>query len=152
MGDRGGIWVVAQFVLMAGILLAVIVPPEWPSSARPWLTVLGAVLALKGAALAVWAGRTMGRALTPFPEPARGATLVETGPFAHVRHPVYVGALLLFVGWSLFAGPVALALTGLLALLWAGKAIAEERRLRARFPEYDGYARRVRWRLVPGVF
>jgi protein-S-isoprenylcysteine O-methyltransferase Ste14 len=39
-----------------------------------------------------------------------------------------------------------------LALVWVGKLRVEERRLRARFPEYEPYAARVRYRLLPGVF
>ena len=94
----------------------------------------------------------MGRSLTPFPEPADSAELVEHGPFAHVRHPVYAGFLAVCLGWSLFAGPFALVLTGSLALLWVGKLRTEERRLAVRFPGYAAYTARVRWRLVPGVF
>lgn len=150
--DRGGGWVAAQFALMLLIVVAVVVPPDWPEGVRGWLRLVGIVLAAAGLGFAFWAGRTMGRALTPFPEPAADATLVESGPFAYVRHPVYAGALLLFTGWALVAGPIALGLTALLGLLWVGKTRAEESRLAARFPGYGAYQARVRWRLIPGVW
>jgi protein-S-isoprenylcysteine O-methyltransferase Ste14 len=152
-GDgRGGGWVVTQFVLIGLIMLAVVVPLDWPSEARGTLGAIGAVLAVAGGAFAVWAARTLGRGLTPFPKPAAGGALVETGPFRHVRHPIYTGGLLFFLGWSLYAGPVALALTAVLGVLWALKARVEERHLAARYPGYAGYAARVRRRLVPGLF
>jgi protein-S-isoprenylcysteine O-methyltransferase Ste14 len=152
MSGRGGGWVAAQFALIALVVIAVVIPPDWPSGARGVLSVVGAVLALAGAAVAVAASRALGRGLTPFPRPAEGAALVERGPYRVVRHPVYAGGLLFFVGWSLYAGPVALALTVLLALLWAGKTAVEERYLRDVYPAYGDYASRVRSRLVPGVY
>lgn len=148
---RGGAWVVAQFTLIALVIASVGVPPEWPSNVSRVLSVVGAVLAVAGGAVAVWAARSLGTALTPFPEPGADGSLVETGPFAHVRHPVYAGGLLFFLGWSLFAGVVALVLSAVLGVLWYAKALTEERRLRARYPGYAAYAGRVRRRLVPGV-
>jgi protein-S-isoprenylcysteine O-methyltransferase Ste14 len=150
--DRGGRWVVGQFALIAVIVAAIVVPPDWPDDTRRPLAMLGAAVAVAGGALAVWAGRVLGRSLTPFPQPAAAGSLVENGPFRRVRHPIYTGGLLFFVGWSLFAGPVALVLTGALGVLWALKARVEERLLAARYPGYADYARRVRFRLVPGLY
>jgi protein-S-isoprenylcysteine O-methyltransferase Ste14 len=149
---RGGGWVVAQFVLMGLCFASAFVPPDWPSSIQRVLTVVGAALAVAGGAFAVWAGRVLGRGMTAYPKPVEGAPLVDSGPYALVRHPIYSGALLFFVGWSLFAGPVALALTVLLGGLWAAKAAVEEAHLRRAHPEYDAYAARVRGRLIPAVF
>ena len=134
------------------ILAAVVVPPDWPRmraglwprSAPRWCS--------RAEALAVWAGRALGRSLTPFPKPATAGSLVDNGPFRRVRHPIYSGGLLLFAGWSLFAGPVALVLTGTLGVLWALKARVEERHLAIRYPGYAAYARRVRFRLAPGLY
>jgi protein-S-isoprenylcysteine O-methyltransferase Ste14 len=149
---RGGGWVVAQFAVIAVIVVALVAGPRWPGGARPALVAAGGALVLLGAGLAVWAARALGRSLTPFPRPVTAAELVETGPFSFVRHPIYSGGLLFFCGWSLVAGPVALVPTCLLAALWAAKSMVEERHLSARFPGYAGYMRRVRFRLVPGVF
>jgi protein-S-isoprenylcysteine O-methyltransferase Ste14 len=148
--DRGTGWVVAQFALMAAALLARLVPPRWPSSLQPALGLAGLVLGVAGLALAVWAARTLGRALTPFPKPVP-AGLVTHGPFAVVRHPIYTGGLALFAGYALWAGPVSLALAACLGLLWIGKTSVEERHLERVYPGYEAYRRRVRWRLVPFV-
>ena len=56
------------------------------------------------------------------------------------------------LGWSLVAGPVALALTLALAVLWAGKARVEETHLHRAYPGYAAYAARVRRRLAPGLY
>jgi protein-S-isoprenylcysteine O-methyltransferase Ste14 len=152
VSGRGGGWVVAQFALIALCLVAVVIPPEWPSAARVPLAAVGAVLALAGATVAVMASRTLGRGLTAYPRPVAGAPLVESGPYRIVRHPIYSGALLFFTGWSLFAGPVALAITAALGILWVGKTAVEERYLRDAHREYAAYASRVRRRLVPGVY
>lgn len=152
MASRGGSWVVAQFALIFLVFLAFFVPLDWPEGLTTPLAAAGVVLGVVGAAIVAWAARTMGRALTPFPEPARHARLIDGGPFRVVRHPIYSGGLAFLVGWALFAGPVALALTCVLAQLWVGKLRVEERRLHDRFPEYEAYVARVRYRLFPGIF
>lgn len=151
MVARGTGWVIAQFVLMGLLVAAGFVPPHWPHAAQPVLDTAGAVAAVAGAVLAAWAGRALGHSLSPFPRPV-GAGLVETGPFAVVRHPIYTGGLLFFGGYALFTSVPALVLTGALALLWAGKLTVEERLLAAAYPGYGAYRARVRFRLVPFVY
>jgi protein-S-isoprenylcysteine O-methyltransferase Ste14 len=152
VSGRGDRWVVAQSVVMAAVVVALFLPPGWPDAARTQLVVAGVALAFAGLALAVSAGLTLGRWLTPFPRPARGAKLVVTGPYRFVRHPLYAGGLLFFCGLSLVGSVSALVGTAVLALLWALKSRVEERHLLERFPSYAAYAARVRWRLVPGVY
>ena len=106
---------------------------------------------MAGGAFAVWAGRTLGRSLTPFPRPVE-AGLVTEGPFAIVRHPIYTGGLGIFVGYSLFTGLAALALTVVLGALWAAKLRVEERLLAAVYDGYGDYCRRVRWRMIPFLY
>ena len=142
---------VAQFVLLAAVIAAGFVPPDWPQGVQRALTLAGAVLAIAGLGFAIWAGRTLGRSLTPFPRPVE-AGLVTRGPFAVVRHPIHTGGLGLCVGYSLFAGPTAFALTLALGFLWAGKLRVEERLLAAVYDEYPAYQARVRWRLVPLLY
>lgn len=152
MRGRGEGWVVAQSVLMGFVVAAGFVPSRWPEGARTATAVVGASLALAGLVFAVRAARTLGRSLTPFPRPVP-AGLVEAGPYRLVRHPIYLGGLLFFGGYALFTASVAaLVLTGALGLLWAGKARVEERLLAEVYPEYAGYTRRVRARIIPFVY
>ncbi len=145
--DRGGRWVVAQFVLMAVILGLSVLPPDWPG----WIRLAGVPIALAGLVGIVWSGRTLGRSLTPYPRPLDDAVLVERGPYSLVRHPIYGAGTLLFVGGALVASvPATIAALGL-PLLWYFKAGVEERHLSERFPAYAEYRRRVRRRLIPYV-
>ena len=105
-----------------------------------------------GALVLVLAGRALGSGFTPFPKPAEGGELVEDGPYAFVRHPVYSGGLLVAVGISLALSPWAFVATFILAVVWALKANVEERFLRERYPAYADYCSRTRRRLVPFVY
>ena len=107
------------------------------------LTRLGWSVAALGVALAVWAGITMGHSLSPFPRPPRDAELVERGAFRFLRHPIYVGATLFFLGLSLVFSVYGVALTAVLAAFWVAKARLEERYLSERFPQYAEYRRRT---------
>ncbi len=151
MTGRGSGWVIAQFALMAVVVVAGFLPPGWPDEARYVRIVAGTGLIVVGAAFGVWASRELGRALTPFPKP-RPVGLVTSGPFALVRHPIYLGFLGVFVGYGLLTGVLALALTVVLAVLWVGKTRVEERLLADVYPDYAVYCDRVRWRIVPYVY
>lgn len=152
LGRRGQGWVWLQFPLMAAVLAAGFLLPGWPDGADRALGVAGTALALAGAAAGLWAARALGRSLTPYPRPGERAELVERGPYRLVRHPIYAAGLFFFAGYSLWAGPAALGLTAVLALVWALKAAVEERFLRERYEGYAAYAERVPHRLVPGVY
>lgn len=151
MSGRGAGWVVAQFALMAAVIAAGFVPPEWSGEARQVRLALAIGLIGTGATFSIWAGRELGRALTPFPKP-NPTGLVTTGAFAVVRHPIYLGLLGVFVGYSLLAGALALVVTAGLAGLWLGKARVEERLLADVYGDYHAYCARVRWRIVPYVY
>lgn len=83
----------------------------------------------------------------------RGHKVISTGPYAIVRHPMYAGALLYFLGLALLLGSwiavaIALALIAVIAL----RAVWEEDMLAVELPGYADYAQRVKYRLVPHVW
>ena len=83
----------------------------------------------------------------------RGHRVVSTGPYAWVRHPMYSGAVLFFVGAPLLLGSWwGVAMTPLFIVLFAIRAGIEERALLAGLPGYADYTARVRYRLVPGLW
>ncbi|HUF02159.1 MAG TPA: methyltransferase [Gaiellaceae bacterium] len=152
LGRRGEGWVVLQFVLI-GVLVAVCISgPRWPDEAGRSLLVVGALVAVAGAVVVAAAVRALGRSLTPFPKPPRGGRLVVDGPYRVVRHPIYSGGILVSAGLSFALSPLALAVTALLAVVWALKSSVEERYLGAAYREYELYCARTRFRLVPFVF
>jgi protein-S-isoprenylcysteine O-methyltransferase Ste14 len=83
----------------------------------------------------------------------RGHHVIDTGPYAVVRHPGYAGAWLLFAGSALSLGSLwALIPAGLAGALLIVRIVGEERMLREELPGYKEYAQRVRFRLIPGVW
>lgn len=152
LGARGGGWVVLQFALLATILGTGLLASGWPDAARWWLKGVGALTLFGGIFVIVKAARALGSGLTPFPKPAAAGELVEDGPFAVVRHPIYSGGLLFAAGISLALSPWALVPTAVLAVVWGFKASVEERFLRARYSAYADYCERTRYRLVPYVY
>ena len=83
----------------------------------------------------------------------RGHRVVSTGPYAWVRHPMYSGTVLFFVGAPLLLGSWwGVAMSPLFIVLFAIRARIEERALLAGLPGYADYMARVRYRLVPGLW
>ena len=152
LGARGGGWVALQLALIAAIVAALLIGPPWPEPARTAFQLVGAALAIGGVVLAVVSSRLLGAAFTMFPRPAARGALVERGPYRFVRHPVYAGGLLVFVGCALARSPVALVPTLVLAVVWGLKARLEERYLGFVYPGYRAYAERTRYRIVPFVY
>jgi protein-S-isoprenylcysteine O-methyltransferase Ste14 len=84
----------------------------------------------------------------------RGQHVIASGPYAYIRHPGYLGGILV----ALCSGPALgswlaaaiFILSGLPFLIY--RAVTEDRVLRAGLPGYEAYAGRVRWRLVPGMW
>jgi protein-S-isoprenylcysteine O-methyltransferase Ste14 len=115
-----------------------------------WVRALGWLTAGAGLALAVWGVRSLGPSLTPGTEPLPDVPLVTAGAYAHRRHPIYAGVVLLLAGYTLAWSNWTLALVvGLVALQYFGaKAGVEERWLLQRYPGYQRYVLQVRRRVL----
>ena len=82
-----------------------------------------------------------------------GQPLTTTGPYALVRHPMYSGALLLFIATPLVLGSYwGLLISSLLLILLAARALDEERLLRQDLVGYSAYCSQVNYRLIPLVW
>jgi protein-S-isoprenylcysteine O-methyltransferase Ste14 len=83
----------------------------------------------------------------------RGHVVCDTGPYRFVRHPGYAGSILPLLGivlalgsvWTLIPAAVALVITAI-------RTVLEDKTLQEELPGYRDYARRVRFRLIPGVY
>jgi protein-S-isoprenylcysteine O-methyltransferase Ste14 len=83
----------------------------------------------------------------------RAQRVVSTGPYAHVRHPMYSGMILFFAGVPLLLGSWwGLAMAPVIVVLFAVRIGIEERTLREGLPGYSNYMTRVRYRLLPGIW
>jgi protein-S-isoprenylcysteine O-methyltransferase Ste14 len=148
--QRGGLWVMGQFLLLATVLAGALL---WHGHWRSLLlTVCGAVLLLVAAACGLAGTVSLGQNLTPFPKPSAGARLVQTGIYGLMRHPLYAAVFCASLGWALLwqSWPALLAALALAPLLDA-KARREERWLRQQFPDYAAYQLRVR-RFIPWLY
>jgi protein-S-isoprenylcysteine O-methyltransferase Ste14 len=125
-----------------------------PASGFSATALAGLVMAGAGGALANWAvyANRFFSALVRI-QTDRGHRVVDTGPYAIVRHPGYAGSLVANVGaaaalesWAAFA--VVCAITVVMIV----RTTLEDRTLRDELEGYEAYAERVRFRLVPGVW
>lgn len=107
-----------------------------------------------GLALAFWAVRT-NRFFSSVVriQTDRGHEVVSSGPYARLRHPGYTGVMVATLSGGVALGSLwsLVPLAPLLALfLW--RTLIEDRMLRLELPGYADYARRVRTRLIPGLW
>ena len=117
-----------------------------------WVSTLGAVLFLSAYALFAevlrentWLSRTI--------EVQEGQTVVSTGLYGIVRHPMYSATLLLFLSMPLVLGSVPAFLVFLCyPAIITKRILGEEQVLRRELKGYDEYCERIRWRLIPFIW
>jgi protein-S-isoprenylcysteine O-methyltransferase Ste14 len=150
-------WLHRLPVLAACLLLAT--PRPWPQllterflPAGLVVAIVGVVLVAGGLSLSVWARRHLGRNWSSNVMLKQDHALIRTGPYRRVRHPIYTGMLIAFLGTAVAIGEwrgvvaVVLAVAG---FVW--KSRLEEGRMRATFPEYEQY-RKETAALVPFLY
>lgn len=83
----------------------------------------------------------------------RGQTVISTGPYRYVRHPMYAAACLFFPGTALLLGSwYGVLCTPVFVGLFAFRAVREERLLREELEGYGAYMARVKYRFIPRVW
>jgi protein-S-isoprenylcysteine O-methyltransferase Ste14 len=83
----------------------------------------------------------------------RGHRVCTTGPYRHVRHPMYVGVILVMLFFPLALGSLyAYIPASVIIILFIIRASLEDRTLQKELPGYTEYSRKVRYRLLPGVW
>lgn len=129
---------VARCLLRRRTMLLVLLPVLvlFAAQPRPGWYMAGVVLALAGQALRFWAAGHI----------VKAKQLTQTGPYAYVRNPLYLGSLLITAGWGAMSGRASLAavLLGVFAITHGLAIWSEERYLRERFASgFEDYCRRV---------
>ena len=148
--QRGGWWVVGQFLLLLAIASLDL---TGHAAVKPLPIFIGGLVLIAVATLCSLAGLlALGRNLTPFPKPSAKTELVQHGIYRLIRHPLYtsvfcaaVGSALILHSWPALVASVALG------VFFDAKARHEERWLRQQFPDYAGYERQVR-RFIPWIY
>lgn len=118
------------------------------------VAIAGSLLALTGALLAAWAKARLGRLFSPQLGVQKDHSLVTTGPYAVVRHPIYLGIIDFIIGSALYFNDLGLLVVGLLFVVYfAAQIRVEERQFAAHFgDEWREYRQRTpallpfRWR------
>jgi protein-S-isoprenylcysteine O-methyltransferase Ste14 len=118
------------------------------------LVYVGAVLFVLAMVLIGWV-----MAINPYAESSvriqtdRGQTVITSGPYRLVRHPMYVGSILMYLGTPMIWGSIwALVLTAVIILLFVWRTTHEDQTLRQELPGYEEFAAQTRYRLLPGVW
>jgi len=122
------------------------------SPVAPWVSILGDVLILLSFVFIFWVTRVNSFAASNI-RVEKGQEVIDTGPYAYMRHPMYAGAIWLFVGMPLALGSwwsLGLIVPFMPVLLW--RLLNEEKILQRDLFGYREYMRRVRFRLVPFVW
>jgi protein-S-isoprenylcysteine O-methyltransferase Ste14 len=124
----------------------------WSPRVPAYLSIFGDALAVLGILIYFLVVRENRYAASTI-EVVEGQTVISTGPYAIVRHPMYSGAILVFLGMPLALGSWWGLLITPLSIGWfAWRLLDEERFLRANLRGYDEYIRAVRYRLAPHVW
>ncbi len=148
--ERGGLWVVAQALLLLLVLGFSLLFQAADYCAG--IFTAGAISLALGAVTGIAGALALGKNLTPFPQPLAQATLVRHGLYAYIRHPLYTSVVLFAAGWALaWQSWPALAVAALLVPFFDAKARREEAWLKTRFSEYEEYARATR-RFIPWIY
>ncbi len=156
-GTKGWDAIVATVTI---ILFALILPIaglderfRW-AIAPDWVTLVGYAALIAGFMGTTWA-QSVNRHFeaTVRIQTDRDHKVIDTGPYAFIRHPGYAFGLLMAVGCALSLGSyVALIPVGLAAVLLAGRTLGEEAVLIEGLPGYSEYRTRVKWRWLPFIW
>ncbi|MFN3361356.1 MAG: methyltransferase family protein [Pseudanabaenaceae cyanobacterium] len=148
--QRGEYWVIGQTILSVAYVLL----PSVSVFSLPFAVRISATVVLGGVAFLL--GFTglfaLGDNLTPLPHPKEEGTLITTGAYRFVRHPLYSSVIFLALAYAVWLMSIT-HLVGVLFLVvfFDRKAAQEEKWLTAKFPEYEEYRRSVQ-KLLPGIY
>ena len=154
-GTHGEWYVVVQIALIVLVFFGPRTCAGWPIWTSPftWLgSIGGGAMLFMGILLFMTAIFRLGSNLTAVPYPKEQGTLIETGPYRLVRHPIYCGGILIGLGWALLVhGWLTLGYAIIMLVFFDVKSRREEQWLKAKFSGYGEYQKRVR-KLIPFVY
>ncbi|MGA1285645.1 MAG: methyltransferase family protein [Prochlorothrix sp.] len=162
-GQRGEYWAIGQGLISLGFLLlpshALPVPAALQAAPDSWVAPLlvvrvglAAVFGLLALVLLLGGVQSLGENLTPLPHPRDDGSLVTTGIYGWVRHPIYSGVILLSLAYACFlwSWPHFLGIIGIF-LFYDFKSRQEEVWLSQKFADYGAYCQQVK-KLIPGLY
>jgi protein-S-isoprenylcysteine O-methyltransferase Ste14 len=113
--DRYWIWGWAGLTVVAGLFLLLgytVTLPSFVASVTLWpqglfVNIITDIIVLLGVFIALWGRVTLGRNWNMYPSLQEHHKLIETGPYAYVRHPMYTGLVLMLLGTVIWYGTLA---------------------------------------------
>jgi protein-S-isoprenylcysteine O-methyltransferase Ste14 len=154
-GQSGEWYVIIQFMLFALLFLSPFLVPDLVEWSKPWDTigiVLGIILGLIGALLILAGILNLGPNLTAVPYPKEDGSLVESGVFRIVRHPIYCGIIFGSFGWGFMNNSLLTLLLGMVLFIFFDvKSRREEQWLCHKYSNYAAYQLRVS-KLIPLIY
>jgi protein-S-isoprenylcysteine O-methyltransferase Ste14 len=146
---------IASLIIFAFFVFLVLPPLDYRvglSPVPPYLSFVGDILIVLSFLFIFWVLRVNSFAAANI-SVADDHKVIDGGPYAYVRHPMYAGTLWLFIGMPLALGSwLAICLLPLILPLLAWRLLDEERILRRDLPGYNEYASRVRHRLISYIW
>jgi protein-S-isoprenylcysteine O-methyltransferase Ste14 len=122
------------------------------SATTPSLAPLGALLAIIGIGIAIWARRYLGKNWGTPQSVKENPELVTTGPYVYIRHPIYSGVLLAMIGTALVTAAIWFVILVIAAGYFIYSAYQEQKLMLKTFPDtYPAYKARTKM-LIPFVF
>jgi protein-S-isoprenylcysteine O-methyltransferase Ste14 len=136
--------IVSILILLATLLTHIDLPV--------WLKVIGYLLFILGLITCTIAFFQLGSSFTPFVKPKEQGDLKTTGIYSIVRHPMYLGVMMLAFGWSLIWGTLlGIILSFLFFFVLDRKASEEEKLLTQKYFEYIEYKKHVK-KMIPFIY
>ncbi|BCU82728.1 hypothetical protein JIR001_25110 [Polycladomyces abyssicola] len=149
----------STYILGLALFLLVVAPtaiyfmdPK-PTIGNPWF-VFGIMIGLSGVWIRASAMHTLGRFFSRFIGIQQGHHLVQCGWYRYIRHPGYLGTMLVFLGFAISTLSITAVIANLIVYLaaYSYRVSVEEQMLENQFGEAYRRYRESSWLLIPFVF
>ncbi len=113
---------------------------------------IGILLAVSGFILSIVGAGTLNNVLSPYISPSPKGRLITTGIYRKIRHPIYLGIMILLFGFTLIFSSLSKFIIFIIAVIFfVKKAFEEERLLLHRYPKYQNYKQKTGM-FLPKIF
>jgi protein-S-isoprenylcysteine O-methyltransferase Ste14 len=143
----------AKIAILLGIVAQTLLPDILPISSESFaLRVLGTLIYTAGLAIAIGSRTQLGTNWSDIEvaEVSRRHVIISNGPYRYIRHPIYIGDLLLLFGLELALNSWLVLGVLMLVPIVLRKAVEEEKKLARTLPDYQAYCSQTK-RFIPFV-
>ena len=152
--DTAILGVIGVMMLAKMLLAGLDIRFGWTGGFPLWAEIAGVIAVMAGFGLIIWAtGSNAYFSQIVRIQTERGHTVATGGPYQFVRHPAYIGMICVELGTSVMLGSwLALIPGGVSAILLVLRTLLEDRILLMELAVYKEFAKKTRYRLIPGVW